>query len=576
MAETSSQGSYCLECLGTFTGRPDTCANLECGVQKPENGWGVLLGPGDLIDGRFDVHRKLTLSRRGASYLCEDKTKTDDAPQLLTVQVLSERDDLDPYLERLEQDTRTLQGLNHPGILRIVEVGRPDRSSSFVVVEHPAGGSLLDHLRQHGAMSLAAVAQLGLQVCDALHSAHERGVIHGDLRPENILLTAPPKEGELPSLLVADFGAVEVLGTHSRGGFRLNPQYAAPERFKGNEADQQSDTYSLGAVLLFCQSLHPLLNTTGIRDPAVLATRLEQELPPRWIPPYSDFANPENPTRIAFFNALLASTMDPEVEDRLGLEQVRDYLESILDVDDEEDGQLETPEWVETDDDAPMTDNDAMAALSAFKPFVSQKMEEEEHEEEEEEEHEEEEAEEKKDEEVGEDEEEEGAGEEGEDPDVAKAAERRARWRKLARVAGIVLASVAAVGTVTAAATATWVWNREPHMLKPTTLEKRGAAPEVLQPGDPSTQPDYESLLRSLDDQIGTINKCDLGGVDRLRLDLVVEPSGSVRSVGTTWLPRKTTWCVRKAILGMKFDRSGGKPARLVTSVFLASGAVSD
>ena len=113
-------------------------------------------------------------------------------------------------------------------------------------------------------------------------------------------------------------------------------------------------------------------------------------------------------------------------------------------------------------------------------------------------------------------------------------------------------------------------------MLKPTTLEKRGPAPEVLQPGDPSTQPDYDSLLRSLDSQIDTINKCDLGGVDRLRLDLIVEPNGSVRSVSTTWLPTKTTWCVRKAILKMKFGRSGGKPARLVTSVFLASGAVSN
>jgi hypothetical protein len=196
-------------------------------------------------------------------------------------------------------------------------------------------------------------------------------------------------------------------------------------------------------------------------------------------------------------------------------------------------------------------------------------MEEEEYEDEEEEGKEEEEKE-------GEDEKGEGGEEEEEDPEIAKAAESRARWLKLAKVAGIVLASAAAVSTVTAAAAATWVWNKEPHMLKPTTLEKRGTAPEVLQPGDPSTQPDYDSLLSSIDDQIDAINKCDLGGVDRLRLDLIVEPNGSVRSVRSTWLPRKTTWCVRKAILGMKFDRSGGKPARVVTSVFLASGAASD
>ncbi len=565
MPDTSSQGSYCLECLGTFSGTPGTCANLECGTARPEDGWGVLLGPGDLIGDRFDVHRKLALSRRGASYLCEDKTESEDDPQLLTVQVLSQRDDLEDYLDRLETESRTLQGLNHPGILRIVEVARPMEASPYVVVEQPAGGSLLDHLRQHGAMTLAAVAQLGLQVCDALHAAHERGVVHGDLRPENILLSSSPKEGELPTLLVADFGAMEVLGTHSRGGFQLNPQYAAPERFKGAQASQSADAYSLGALLLFCQSLHPLLNTTGITDPVVLAARLEQVLPPRWIPPYSDSTDPENPTRIAFFNALLASTMDPEVDDRLGLEQVRDYLESILDVDDEDESELEAPEWVETEEAAPMTDGDAMAALQAFKPFVSQEMEEEEYEDDDEEEEEE---------EDGEDED--GEGEEQEDPEIAKAEQRRARWRRLAKVAGIVLASLATVGSVTAAATATWVWNKEPHMLKPTTLEKRGVPPEVLQPGDPSTQPDYDSLLRSLDKQISTINKCDLGGVDRLRLDLVVEPSGSVRSVGTTWLPTKTTWCVRKAILNMNFDRSGGKPARLVTSVFLASDALPD
>jgi len=488
------------------------------------------------------------------TYLCEEKTPEEGKEtRLLAVQVMSRNADWQSYMNQFEQECRTLQGIDHPGIIRIIEVVNKSDTDPYVIVEYPTGGTLLDHLRQQGALQLVQVAQLGLQICDALYAAHERGILHGDLRPENILLTSATGTSGLPSIRIADFGCAEVLGTHSRGGFNLNPQYTPPELFRGSKSSVEADTYSLGAVLFFCQALHPLLNTAGIHEPIVLANKLEEELPPRWIPPYSESSETENPTRIAFFNALLASTMDPEVKDRLGLNQVRDYLESILDIDDEEEEEVfSTPEWSEEQTAEGMSTEEEANILSAFRPFVSQEMEEEEYEEEEEEE---------------EEEGEEAPSEAVEAPEVVAARQRKALWLKIARVAAMVLAVFGGTAIIAGSAIGAWVWLKEPHMLNPEVLESRGPAPTALLPGDPSTQPDYEALMQSIDDKASQLSDCNLGTRDRLRLDLIVEPNGSVRSVRSTWLPRKMKWCVRRKLLGMKFDRTGPKPARVITSI---------
>jgi len=557
MAESRTHGSYCMECLSTFTGAATRCPNNDCAAEQPEIGWGKLLGPGDEIDNRLAVHRKLTLGQRGVTYLCEEKQpKEGEETKLLAVQVMSRNADWQTYMNQFEHECRTLQGIDHPGIIRVIEVVNKSDTDPYVVVEYPTGGTLLDHLRQQGALQLVQVAQLGLQICDALHTAHERGIIHGDLRPENILLTSATGTSGLPNIRIADFGCAEVLGTHSRGGFNLNPQYTPPELFRGIKASVEGDTYSLGAVLFFCQALHPLLNTAGIHEPIVLATKLEEELPPRWIPPYSESSDTENPTRIAFFNALLASTMDPEIKDRLGLDQVRDYLESILDIDDEEEEEVfSTPEWTEEEPAAAMSTEEEANILSAFRPFVSQEMEEEEYEEDEEEE---------------EEEGEEAPSETEEDPEIVAAKAKKEAWIKALRIAAMILAVIGGTGMIAGAAIGTWVWFKEPQMLNPEVLESRGPAPTALLPGDPSTQPDYEALMQSIDDKAANLSDCNLGSRDRLRLDLIVEPDGSVRSVRSTWLPRKMKWCVRRKLLGMKFTRTGAKPARVITSVVVS------
>lgn len=151
--------------------------------------------------------------------------------------------------ERFASEQRTLAQLNHPSIARLYDADALPDGTPFFVMEYVDGMSLTEYCRSRGS-SIAERLGLFRTVCEAVQHAHRHAVIHRDIKPGNILVTA---DGEVKLL---DFGiakqveSVELPAEHTRTGARLmTPAYAAPEQIRGERVGVHTDVYSLGVTL---------------------------------------------------------------------------------------------------------------------------------------------------------------------------------------------------------------------------------------------------------------------------------------------------------------------------------------
>ena len=174
--------------------------------------------------------------------------------------------DVASVLERFRNERQILASLDHPNIARLLDGGTSETGIPYLVMEL-VDGIPIDTYCDSEKLNITARVELFLKVCAAVQYAHQRLVIHRDLKPGNILVT---KEG-MPKLL--DFGIAKILDPTSVSDVTvvrpMTPEYASPEQIRGEPITTASDVYSLGVVL------YQLL--TG-RSPYQLATRTPQDL----------------------------------------------------------------------------------------------------------------------------------------------------------------------------------------------------------------------------------------------------------------------------------------------------------
>ncbi|MGW2310693.1 serine/threonine-protein kinase [Actinomadura luteofluorescens] len=149
------------------------------------------------------------------------------------------------WIARLEREARAAARLRHPGIVTVHDrVTGPD-GRPWIVMELVRGRSLEDLLKAEGPLPPGRVAQIGLQMLDALRAAHRAGITHRDIKPANVLL----EDGRA---VLTDFGIAAVEGDAtltSAGAVLGTPAYMSPEQVSGHEVTAASDLWSLGAAL---------------------------------------------------------------------------------------------------------------------------------------------------------------------------------------------------------------------------------------------------------------------------------------------------------------------------------------
>lgn len=203
---------------------------------------------------------------------------------------------------RFRRESDILQQFRHPNIVRCLAVGR-SQGTLYFAMEFVAGGTLDRLLAQREFLSWREAANLGLQMCEALHYAHERGVVHRDLKPANLLVS------ETGQIKLTDFGIAKDLDATAltaTGRTLGTAAYMAPEQIRGTPAvSHKTDLYALGCVLYELLTGQP--SFTGKSAVALMHNHLTAP------PPRPSDKNPEIPVAL---EKLVLSLMAKEPSDR--------------------------------------------------------------------------------------------------------------------------------------------------------------------------------------------------------------------------------------------------------------------
>ena len=149
------------------------------------------------------------------------------------------------FLQRFQGEIETLSKLDHPSIVRFYEAGF-ENGLHFFAMEYVDGQSLEKVLHEQGKLKWPEVLDIALKVCSALRHVHDSGVIHRDIKPPNIMITA---EGDIK---LADFGIARIFASRhltATGGVVGTAEFLSPEQAAGKPVTKRSDIYSLGVVL---------------------------------------------------------------------------------------------------------------------------------------------------------------------------------------------------------------------------------------------------------------------------------------------------------------------------------------
>ncbi|TQE24650.1 serine/threonine protein kinase [Streptomyces ipomoeae] len=202
-------------------------------------------GTGRLIAGRYRLLAKLGHGGMGTVWRAKDET-VDREVAVKEPRVpdhLPERERANAF-ERMRREARAAARLDHPAVVNVHDVAVVD-GQPWIVMELVQGRSLGAAL-QEGTLGVRDAARIGLEVLGALEAAHAAGILHRDVKPDNVLL------GRHDRVVLTDFGIAQIEGETNltdTGGFVGSPEYIAPERVLGQRPGPASDLWSLGVVL---------------------------------------------------------------------------------------------------------------------------------------------------------------------------------------------------------------------------------------------------------------------------------------------------------------------------------------
>lgn len=199
--------------------------------------------PKALLDNRYALGKLLGSGGMAEVYVALDEL----LDRYVALKVLKEQyAGNEEFVKLFRREARSAAGLNHPHIVPIYFWGRSEDGTYYMAMEYVPSGNLKDHIHSEGTLDPSIAATLCSQVAEALGFAHERGVIHRDVKAQNILLT------EAGDAKVADFGIARAAAATTTSQSHLilgTAGYMSPEQAKGEPVGPPSDLYSLGIVL---------------------------------------------------------------------------------------------------------------------------------------------------------------------------------------------------------------------------------------------------------------------------------------------------------------------------------------
>lgn len=225
---------------------------------------------GRMIAGRYEIVEKIGSGGMGVVWKAKDKILDRHVALKILRPEMSEDQ---AFVQRFRQEAKAAASLSHSNIVNIYDVGQ-DRGLHYIVMELVEGQTLRDKLNEAGRLSVDEAVNIAIQICLGLAHAHACGIIHRDIKPQNILIT---NTGQVK---VADFGIARALGSASNTGKSIvvgSASYLSPEQVTNQAVTAASDLYSLGVVLY--EMVTGELPYTGDTPIAVAIQHVEGRIP---------------------------------------------------------------------------------------------------------------------------------------------------------------------------------------------------------------------------------------------------------------------------------------------------------
>jgi HAMP domain-containing protein len=274
---------------------------------------------GSLFADRYEVLSTLGKGGMGVVYRARDLT-LDDIVALKVLRGEMLKDD-PTHLERFKQEIKLARRITHRNVLRTHDFGET-AGTPYISMEYLEGVTLKDLIRNKGALPVPVGLRIAKQMCQGLEAAHLQGVVHRDIKPQNMLIL--PETGDLK---IMDFGIARVqavkpgaeAGLTTAGTVMGTPDYMSPEQAQGLPADFRSDIYSLGIVLF--EVFTGALPFTGDTLMQIVLSHIRNP------PPAPRSVNPQVPERL---EAVILKSIDKDPARRY--QTVGDLLDDLDEV----------------------------------------------------------------------------------------------------------------------------------------------------------------------------------------------------------------------------------------------------
>jgi serine/threonine protein kinase len=247
---------------------------------------------GRLVAGRYRVLRPLGEGGMGQVYLAEHEAIEKKIALKVLRPEFSRKEDI---VSRFQQEAISASRIKHPNVLEVFDFGRLDGGEAFLAMEFLEGHDLADELSRSGILDPSRALPIAMQICRALAAAHARGVVHRDMKPDNVFLQRTV-DGEI--VKIVDFGIAQLRSTEEAaqseprrrrltktGMIFGTPEYMAPEQAGGRGTDHRVDVYAVGVILY--EMFSGAVPFTGDSFIAVLSAAVHEP------PPLLTAVNPE-------------------------------------------------------------------------------------------------------------------------------------------------------------------------------------------------------------------------------------------------------------------------------------------